>query len=144
MWFTSQFCSYSGNWVWNKFPYFLYFGKEYAHISFPFQIMFADQSLTTARSIQIMLLLHQLMRYKESLLFLLVGSTIQRMIMEFMISSKIPSSRSSSVSSLKWRWRYVEDIFQILCLVLLLSHKNTTFCSSFLYHLSPYSYLILP
>ena len=95
---------------------FVLFGKEYAQISFPFQIMFADKSLTVERSIQIMLLLHQLMRYKESLIFLLAGSTLQCMIMEFMISSASPSSRSSSVRSLKWIWRYVEDIFQILCL----------------------------
>ena len=93
---------------------FVLFGNEYAQIYFPFQIMFADQSLT-ARRIQIMLLLHQMMRYKESLLFLLVGSTLQRMIMEFMISSTSDSSKSSSVSSLKWRWRYVEDILFKFC-----------------------------
>ena len=34
-----------------------------------------------------MLLLHQMMRYKESPLFLLAGSTLQRMIMEFMVYS---------------------------------------------------------
>ena len=89
---------------------FVLFGEEYAHISIPFQIVFADQIFLVAKIIQIMLLLHQMMRYKESLLFLFAGSTLQRMIMEFMISSASPSSRSSSVSSLKWRWRYVEDI----------------------------------
>ena len=45
--------------------FFVLFGKEYARISFPFQIVFADQILTASRSIHIMLLLHQLMRSRS-------------------------------------------------------------------------------
>ena len=72
----------------------------YAHISFPFQIIFADQSMLAARSIQIILLFHQLMSYKEPLLFFLADTTLQCMIREFTTFSS-NSSRSSSTSSFK-------------------------------------------
>ena len=55
---------------------FLVFGKEYAQISFPFQIVFVDQRMLAERSIQIILLLHQMMSYKEPLLFFHVDTTV--------------------------------------------------------------------
>ena len=55
---------------------FLLFGKEYAQISFPFQILFSYKSMLAARSIYIMILHHQMMSYKEYILLLLADTTL--------------------------------------------------------------------
>ena len=55
---------------------FVFFGKEYAHINSIFLIMFLYQSLLVEIIIHIMILLHKMMIYKESLLFLLADSTL--------------------------------------------------------------------
>ena len=59
------------------------------------------------------------MRYKESLLFLLPGSTLQRMIMEFMIfSTSIPSKEVHSAHSNEDKDMLKTYYFKILCLVI--------------------------
>ena len=77
---------------------FLLFGKEYAHIYFCFQIVFLYQIMLAEKIIFIILLLHQMMSYNESLLFFLANTTLQRMIMEFTTSSSNYPIKSSPVS----------------------------------------------
>ena len=97
---------------------FVLFGKDYAHIYFPFQILFSYHSLLVARSILIMLLLHQMMRYKVSLLFFLADSTLQRMIMEFTTSSSILVLGSLHLAHSSEQNDMLNTCCSILCLVL--------------------------